>query len=160
MCEGTEAGLKAVYLNGTIAFEGPINNGYGTDCPVDPYNHNLYQDVCTLLTNSPVNWAWGNSFSVSWTGYIYAPVTGSYTFGGWVDGSVYIQIQSQIIANFNTTGGSYSGSITLEGGRCVPITMSFTANGGSNNMVLNWRPPGASVSELVPRAYLRHRAGQ
>jgi hypothetical protein len=168
MCEGTEGGLDAIYSNGRQAFEGPINHGWGTSCPSDPpYEHNLYQGICTPPSASPVDWAkggWNGSsdptgFSVSWNGYLFAPVDGAYSFGGWVDGIVYVEINGEVVANMNTIGSSYGGTVTLQGGGCVPISMSFSTNGGSNNMILNWRPPGASVSELVPRTYLRHDVG-
>jgi hypothetical protein len=165
ICEGTEEGLHAAYSNGREAFEGPINHGWGTSCPSDPpYGHNLYQGICTPLSELPVNWArggWDGSsdptgFSVSWDGYLFAAADGAYSFGGWVDGNVHIEINGEVVANLNTTGSSYGATVTLEGGRCVPVSMTFGTNGGSNNMVLNWRPPGASVSEPVPRTYLRH----
>jgi hypothetical protein len=76
--------------------------------------------VCTLLSDSPVNWAWGSGFSVTWTGYLYAPVAGTYTFGGWVDGNIDITIKGQIVADLSTEGGSYGGTVTLEGGSSCP----------------------------------------
>ena len=169
VCEGTEEGLEASYSNGRQAFEGPINHGWGTNCLADPpYEHNLYQGICTSLDDSPVDWAKGGwdegsdptAFSVSWDGYLFAPVDGVYTFGGWVDGRVFIEINGEVVADLNTIGSGYGGTVTLSGGRCVPIRMSFTTNGGSNNMVLNWRPPGASASEVVPRTHLRHKVGR
>jgi hypothetical protein len=169
VCDGTEEGLEASYSNGRQAIEGPINHGWGTSCPADPpYEHNLYQGVCTPLVDLPVDWArggWDGSgdptgFSVSWEGYLFAPADGVYTFGGWVDGTVHIEINGEVVADLNTIGSGYGGTVTLSGGRCVPIRMSFATNGGSNNMVLNWRPPGASASEVVPRTHLRHKVGR
>ncbi len=95
-------------------------------------------------------------FSVSWKGYIFTPVGGDYSFGGWIDGKVSIEINGEVVTNRDTTGSSYSKTITLPGGSCVPVSMSFATNGGSNNMALNWRPPGAAAGEAVPRVYLRH----
>jgi hypothetical protein len=168
MCEGTEEGLHAVYSNGREAFEGPINHGWGTSCSGDPpYGHNLYQGICTPLNELPVDWAkggWDGSsdptgFSVTWDGSLFAPVDGAYSFGGWVDGIVRIEINGEVVADLNTIGSGYAGTVTLEGGRCVPVSMTFGTNGGSNNMVLNWRPPGTLAHEPVPRANLRHSAG-
>jgi hypothetical protein len=168
MCEGTEEGLHAVYSNGREAFEGPINHGWGTSCSGDPpYGYNMYQGVCTPLNDLPVDWAkggWDGSsdptgFSVTWNGSLFAPVDGVYSFGGWVDGIVRIEINGEVVADLNTIGSGYTGTVTLEGGRCVPISMTFGTNGGSNNMVLNWRPPGALAHEPVPRTYLRHSTG-
>ena len=168
MCEGTEEGLHAVYSNGREAFEGPINHGWGTSCSGDPlYGYNMYQGVCTPLNDLPVDWAkggWDGSsdptgFSVTWNGSLFAPVDGVYSFGGWVDGIVRIEINGEVVADLNTIGSGYTGTVTLEGCRCVPISMTFGTNGGSNNMVLNWRPPGALAHEPVPRTYLRHSTG-
>lgn len=158
---GTAEGLQADYSNGMQAFEGPIDHGYGTSCSSDPlYDHNLYQGICTLLSELPVNWAMGGwtapAFSVSWTGCLLTPADGDYHFYGWVDGTVHVEINGQVVADLATTGGSYGQTIALPGGGCVPVTMSFSTNGGSNNMYLGWLLPGASAGEVVPRAYLKH----
>lgn len=164
-CAGTKEGLKATYSNRKQALEGPINHGWGTGCSADPpYEHNLYQNVCTPLSESPVDWAkggWDGSsdqtgFSAAWSGYLLVPLDGSYSFSGWVDGIVHIEINGEVVADLNTIGSSYRRTVALQGGECVPVTMSFATNGGSNNMVLNWLPPGAKASEPVPRMYLRH----
>ncbi len=144
-------GLLAHYSNGIEVLEGPIYQGYSHDCGVT--DNNLYEAECTSLDQSPVNWAWGG-FSVDWTGYIYAPVSGTYRFSGWVDGTVYFKIGDTVVADFNTSGGGYSGTVELEQGSYTPVTISFASNGGSNNMIFGWSPPDKSW-ELVPRKYLQ-----
>ena len=156
-CKTLEQGLAATYSNGSELIEGPINHGWDWSCPDDEQNHyNLYQGVCTPLDSSPVDWADGSDFSVSWDGYIFAPEKGDYRFGEWVDGIVYIRIGPEIVANMNTTGGSYGKTVTIPAACCVPVSMYFGANGGSNNMRLKWRLPGAEVGEFVPRTSFKH----
>ncbi len=150
--EYTKSGLTASYSNGIITLEGPINHGWSNNCVDTMYN--LYQNECIPNTESPVNWAMGPSFSVNWQGDLYAPAGGDYHFGAWVDGDIYIEINGTIVADFNTTGGSYSAMVTLDEGTWVPVDINFASNGGSNNMRLSWTPPGGS-SELVPKRYLR-----
>ncbi len=146
------AGLYAAYSTGSSYLEAPIVNGWSSDC--SSTSNNIYQNQCTDPNSSPVDWAWGN-FNVFWTGYLHAPATGSYGISSyyWVDGAVTVDIDGQVIADFDTTGGGYSGSIDLVAGERVPVTLSFTSNGGSNNMSLFWTPPGQSASP-IPRAYL------
>ena len=146
------AGLYAAYSTGHNYLEAPIVNGYDSNC--SSTGDNVYQAQCTALTSSPVDWAWGN-FNVTWTGFLHAPVSGSYGISSqiWVDGAVYVEIDGQVIADFDTTGGGYSGSVDLVAGERVPVTLRFTANGGSNNMSLFWTLPGQSAA-AIPRAYL------
>jgi subtilisin family serine protease len=166
--DGFEEGLTANYSNGRQAFEGPINHGWDWSCPSDSsYEYNMYQNVCTQLSLSPVHWAKGGwegeddttAFNVSWNGYLFAPKDGAYYFGDWVDGIVYIEIDGQVVANMDTTGSSYGYTMTLQGRNWVPISMSFSTNGGSNNMRLKWRVPGVSSTEYVPKRCLKHHVG-
>jgi hypothetical protein len=163
--DGFEEGLTANYSNGRQAFEGPINHGWDSSCPSDSsYEYNMYQNVCTPLSLSPVHWAKGGwdgeddttAFNVSWNGYLFAPKEGAYYFGGWVDGVIHIEIDGQVEANMDTMGESYGYTMTLPGRSWVPISMSFETNGGSNNMRLRWRIPGDSSGEYVPRGCLKH----
>jgi len=158
-------GLPAFYSNGVQAFEGPIKHGYSHSCPEES-SHNLYQNVCTTLDQSPVDWALGGihgsndptAFSVSWSGYIFIPTSGEYRFSGWVDGNIYIEINGVQIAKFNTTGSSYAHSLYLEGETWVPVFIFFETNGGSNNIEFKWKNPDGVVS-LVPRNYMSGTPG-
>ena len=145
-------GLLAQYSNGIELSERIVYHGYSGNCSSTSYNH--YQGVCTPLADSPVDWAWGY-FSVVWSGYIYAPVSGTYTFSSnyWVDGTVFVKVGDTVIADFDTGGGGYSGQVDLQEGSYTPVIISFASNSGSNNMVFGWRLPGQSW-ELVPPEYL------
>jgi len=140
-------GLLAVYSNGARVLEGPINHGWSNKCA----DHNMYQGECNGA--SLVNWADGQDFSVVWSGLLYAPSTGEYTIKGWIDGDLAIQINGAQVLQVNSHGDHCSGVVTLEGGAWYPIYMTYKPNGGSNNMILVWIPPG-QTSEVIPRKYL------
>jgi hypothetical protein len=70
-----------------------------------------------------------------------------------VDGEIVIRINHETVADLDTSGGSYRGSVNLNGGEWVPVELSFIGNGGSNAMIFGWQPPGQKW-ELVPRKYL------
>jgi len=140
-------GLLAVYSNGVRVLEGPINHGWSKKCA----DNNLYQGECDGA--SPVNWADGQDFSVVWSGLLYAPSTGEYTIKGWIDGDLAIQINRAQVLQVNSHGDHCSGVVTLEGGAWYPINMTYKPNGGSNNMILGWIPPG-QTSEVIPKKYL------
>ncbi len=150
--EYVENGLRASYSTGTIVNEGPIRHGYNSSCSAT--GNNMYQDTCAPTTESPANWAWG-SFGVDWSGVIYAPVAGTYTFGSyyWVDGTVFVQVGDTVIADLTTGSGRFSGSVYLAKDSFTPVTMSFTGNGGSNNMSLFWKKEGSSWA-MAPRTVL------
>jgi hypothetical protein len=130
-------GLLATYSNGTVVLEGPIRHGWEGTCTST--GNNLYNGVCTAVSSSPVDWAWG-TFSASWQGLVRAPVTGDIAFQSWlwVDGDVHITVDGVVVANLNTPGGGYSGTVSMVAGRWVPVAMTFAGNGGSNNMHLGW----------------------
>jgi len=151
---GEGSGLPATYSTGPQIPEGPIFNGYWADC--SGTNHNLYQGVCTSLANSPVNWATGTGWTVSWAGQLYIPYAGDYTFNSnyLVDGIVYIEVNNVVVADLNTTGANYSKTLTLPGDTWVPVQLSFEPNGGGNNMHFAWTTPGGEWSPIA-RSYLK-----
>lgn len=146
-------GLTVTYSNGTNTVETIILHGWRAEC--SDTDNNFYQGECTPLSNSPVDWAWGNNFSATWTGFILIPTSGEYTFSSWVDGTVYIEIADTVIANFNTVGSSYSKTMTFQEAGWKPILMTFTANGGSNSMHIGWVVPGGTYV-TVPAKNLGH----
>ncbi|NOY44882.1 MAG: hypothetical protein GXP50_05455 [Deltaproteobacteria bacterium] len=151
--DSSQAGLTAIYDDGTVKQEGPVFHGWWKDC--GSTDNNLYQGECTPPSESPVNWAWDTDFAVNWSGYLHAPTSGTYTLGSyhWVDGRVYVKVGDTVIADLDTDGGGFSGTVELAAGQAAPVTLRFEPNGGSNNMQLWWKPPGGEW-EPVPRAYL------
>jgi hypothetical protein len=149
-------GLLATYSNGTVVLEGPIRHGWEGTCTST--GNNIYNGVCTAVSSSPVDWAWG-TFSASWQGLVKGPVTGLVAFQSWlwVDGVVHVTVDGVVVANLDTTGGGYSGAVSMVAGRWVPVSMTFAGNGGSNNMHLGWggSPPTLpGVWEPVPLSWL------
>jgi hypothetical protein len=151
---GNGTGLPATYSTGAQLLEGPIFHGYWTSCTST--DHNWYEGECTPVDSTPVNWAWGSGWTVSWTGQLFVPFSGDYRFSSyyWVDGIVYIEVNGTVVADLNTTGGGYGHTVTLAGNTWVPVIMTFTPNGGSNNMHLGWVSPGGEWRP-VARSYLK-----
>jgi hypothetical protein len=149
-------GLQVSYSNGVNVVETVILHGWRPDTECGQTDNNLYQGVCVPLDESPVDWAWGNSFSAEWSGYIFMPEAGEYVFNSWVDGDVYIAVDGTVVADLSTVGGTYTGAVTIQQEGWYPISMTFTANGGSNSMHLGWQGPGV-VSGTVPVGNLGYR---
>jgi hypothetical protein len=151
---GNGTGLPADYSTGPQLLEGPIFHGYWSSCTGT--NHNWYQGECTPVALSPVDWAWGLGWTVSWTGQLFIPVSGDYRFSShyWVDGIVHIEIDGTVVADMNTTGAGYSLTLPLQGNTWIPVSMTFEPNGGSNNMHLGWVSPGGEWCP-VARSYLK-----
>ena len=151
---GHGTGLPATYSTGTQVQEGPIFNGYWPACSGTGFN--LYEGECTPLTDSPVNWASGTGWTVSWAGQLYIPFAGDYEFNSHylVDGIIYIEVNGTVVADLNTTGDSYSTTLTLPGNTWVPVQLSFEPNGGRNNIHFGWTSPGGEWFP-VERSYLK-----
>ena len=151
---GNGTGIPATYSTGPQLLEGPVFHGYWTSCTGT--DHNWYEGECTPVADSPVDWADGTGWSVTWTGQLFVPYAGDYRFAAWywVDGIVYISVNGTVVANLNTTGAGYGQTVTLPGNSWVPVIMSFQPNGGSNNMHLGWISPGGEWCP-VARSYLK-----
>ena len=150
--EPENLGLRVVYSNGEDKVEKVILHGWDAECT--DTDNNLYQGECLAVESSPVDWAWGN-FSANWSGEIYIPAAGEYTFSTWVDGIVYIVVNDSVVSDFNTVGSYYTRTLSFGEAKWYPISMTFTDNGGSNYMHLAWAKPD-QVYETVPAANLRH----
>jgi hypothetical protein len=151
---GNGTGIPATYSTGPQLLEGPVFHGYWTSCTGT--DHNWYEGECTPVVDSPVDWADGTGWSVTWTGQLFVPYAGDYRFSAWywVDGFVYISVNGTVVADLNTTGAGYGKTVTLPGNSWVPVSMSFQPNGGSNNMHLGWISPGGEWCP-VARSYLK-----
>ena len=80
-------------------------------------------------------------------------MSGEYRFSGWIDGQLRLEIDTTVVADLNTHVESYSGTVNLKKGRQAPLAMTYSTNGGSNNMALKWALP-VGTSTLVPFNYL------
>jgi titin len=103
----------------------------------------------------PLDNSW-ESYSVEWTGYFYAPVTGTYTFYTNSDDASYLWI-GDVANNYNNgnatvnNGGLHgmiqaSGSVSLISGNYYPIRIQFGENGGGDNCIVSFSGPGIALT--------------
>ncbi len=111
----------------------------------------------------------GSTFSVRWSGFLEAPVSGSYSFFAqtghgvrlWIDQRLLIDNGKEILRG--RAGREATGTVALEAGRKYPICMEcFHSKQGrpkDPRAQLLWSGPGTS-KERVPAARLLDSAGQ
>lgn len=90
-------------------------------------------------------------FNVEWTGLIYAPETGKYTFGIEADDGKILEINNERIIDEWVQGSGYDeGTITLEGGKWYPIHLEYYENAGAAAVALYWRHGNETSNQTVP----------
>lgn len=116
----------------------------------------------------PNNDSW-DSYSVEWTGYFYATVTGTHTFYTQSDDASYMWMGATALTGFTTgnclinNGGGHSmkqaqGSISLTAGSYYPIRIQFGEGGGGDNCYISFEAPGISrINNLT--GYVFHPLG-
>ncbi len=120
----------------------------------------------TLTTNYTMDFDWGtgaplpslgtDSFSVRWTGRVYAPVSGTYLFQTvsgngarfWVNGQLLINDWNVHSATTNTA------AITLVGGEFHDLRFEYFDSTSPAMASLRWLPPGGSQMAVIPGASL------
>lgn len=114
--------------------------------------------------DTTVNFNWGasnpvsginvNFFQVQWTGYVYIPTDGTWTFYTQSDDGVKLNVNNQTVIDNWTNHGSTenSGSIYLSEG-LYPIKMEYFENGGDAVAQLRWSGP-ALTKQVIPTANL------
>ncbi|MGG1554037.1 PA14 domain-containing protein [Paenibacillus ferrarius] len=127
------------------------------------------QDLTSLKmtrTDATVNFDWGtgspntligaDSFSVRWTGYVKAPVTGTYTFYVASNDGNRLWINNTQLTNRWSDGNSeQSGTISLTAGQTYPITLEMYEGVNSASCKLSWSYTG-QAKQIVPAAQLSH----
>lgn len=121
-----------------------------------------YEDTVTT-----VNFIWGNgspstaavgnnNFSVRWTGYVYAPVSGTYTLGTNSDDGARLYIDGDLIIDdwSDHAPRIRTGTVTLQAGDLVPVTLEYYENGGGATIQLLWQQPGESDLTVIPASVL------
>ncbi|MCF7675550.1 MAG: DUF1592 domain-containing protein [Akkermansiaceae bacterium] len=107
------------------------------------------------------------SFSVTWTGSLFAPETGDYGFRGITENGVKLFLnplpwregreEVPVIDGWVSRGDQpriEEARLFLTGGRPYPVRVQFLAYGQkSASLRFEWKPPGG-VWELVPATYL------
>ncbi len=92
-----------------------------------------------------------DNFSVVWSGFIEAPVTGTYTFFGTTDDGMQILIGGVPVVDafFYQAPTEHAGTIDLVAGQRYPIKIRNFQGGGETEAHVSWQPPG-DVKALLP----------
>lgn len=146
-------GLYAEYRNlgGSVVIltvdgEGPISHGWNRQCGC------IYQNVCGSWAGIWNGWSRGEE---TLTGYLEAPVTGTYALHGWIDDYLDLFLEGVLIAHVDTmhTGHSFWVDVDLVAGEFYEIKLEFKNRWGSTNLNLYWTLPDEPY-EIIPKAYL------
>lgn len=121
---------------------------------VDPYidsDWNAEGPTHTILAPQKDN------FSVVWSGYIEAPVTGTYTIYGTTDDGMQIVVNGVSIlpaASWNFQGATeYPGTVEMVAGQRYPIKIRYFQGFGGTEAHVMWQPPGG-LKGVMPPQYL------
>lgn len=98
----------------------------------------------------------GDYFTVEWTGLVYAPVSGTYTFQTITDDGSRLDVNGvRIIDKWIQQGATaHTGTIDLEGGKWYSIKFSHYENSGAAVAKLLWQHSGTNGFEIIPTQYL------
>jgi MSHA biogenesis protein MshQ len=120
-----------------------------------------------------VNFDWGggapgvpgigaDNFSVRWTGFVTAPVTGNYVFRTRSDDGVRLYLNGNLIINNWTDHAATnddSAPIALTAGQRYPVVMEYYENGGQAVAQLSWSGPATGGFQFIPASALSHCGG-
>jgi hypothetical protein len=129
-------------------------------------NQTLTGSPTVVRTDSQVNFNWGTGspdpnipvdhFSVRWTGFVQATVSGNYTFSTISDDGIRLWVNGNQIINDWTDHAQTtdnSGAVGLTAGQLYPVTLEYYENGGGAIAELLWTPPGGSQA-AIPQSQL------
>ncbi len=97
-----------------------------------------------------------DGFTITWNGYIYAPISGVYKFKATINDGFRLWVRGEeIISEWHVTGNpnyfpNYEASIYLEGNKWHPIRANFFDNIGQALMRLHWAMPGKGFQRISP----------
>ncbi len=144
---GTATGLTAQYFN---------DAGDGTH----------FGTLKATRVDATVNFAWGtaapmssvnaDNFSVRWTGWVQAPVSGSYKFSTVSDEGIRLWVNGQQVINNWTAHGSTtntSASMTLTAGTKYWVMVEFYDKTSTATAKLQWSYPG-QATQIIPQSRL------
>ncbi len=138
-------GLSAWYDTGETRLEGPISHGFSTLC--SSLGMYLYEGHCAY--DAPVNWGNG-AFDAVWTGCVYLPTAGDYTFTGRVEGAAFVNVNGTLVAEVDGAE-DYESTVSVDAPGWVPIHITYYSNGVNNRLRLSWVLPGSQEEAPVPR---------
>ena len=117
---------------------------------VDPVIDNIWSGTGPLNT---ILEGQNDNISVIWSGYVEAPVSGTYTIFGTTDDGMQILIGGMPVVDafFFQGPTEHSGTIDLVAGQRYPIKIRYFQGGGLTEAHVSWQVPGG-VKELLPTA--------
>ncbi|HVY06674.1 MAG TPA: PA14 domain-containing protein, partial [Burkholderiales bacterium] len=171
---GTYGGVLAASSQAHFFTEGGYLSGLlGTYYGQNGTSGAFFTGTSVSQTDNQVNFDWGASapgpagigadnFSVRWTGFVTASVTGNYTFETNSDDGVRLYVNGVLVID-NWTDHSAttndSAAIALTAGTRVAVTMEYYERGGNAVAQLSWSGPTTGGFQFIPRASLSHFCG-
>ncbi|MBC7419977.1 MAG: hypothetical protein H7328_04550 [Bdellovibrio sp.] len=154
----TSSTPRGVGLTGTYYdFVGPIvQNGVMTDPFATLFGSRIDSQVYFNWSTGTNNLGQPLYFGICWTGRIFIPTTGTYTFFTQTDDGVRLWINDvQVIDNWtlHSSVEDSSGGIALTGGQFYNIRMDYFENAGYSQAELRWQGPSI-LKALIPQINL------
>lgn len=166
------AGMSNNYLT-------PNNQGLYTRVISSYFNDDISQTTSSNALNTPTMELWapnissldagtcalytkdkGTNFTVIWTGYFYAPTTGTYTFYLNSDDASYFWIGSNATSGFTTGNANIkipgvhamtklSTTQSLTATTYYPIRIIYGQGIGGANIIFSWKPPNGQETSTT-----------
>jgi len=152
----------------TLSYNSQSNAGHGlTGEYISDTNRNFALDeepmakridsAVTFLweTSSPYPGLPADNFGVRWSGFLTAPVAGTYFLGGWQNDRVRIWVDNTLVVDrwWDQAGGpNYGSAVSLNANQTVPIKVEYYDTSGDAAIGLYVK--GAVVEQVVPSQWL------
>ncbi len=136
---GTGTGLLAQYFN-TTTLSGPVAL------------QRLERPDFNWATTAPGPGVQADPFSARWSGWLEAPATGTFRLRTLSDDGVRVWLDGRLVIDnwINQAVAASNASVALAAGQRYAVMVEYYDGGGSAEMRLQWRPPGASSFAAVP----------
>jgi ferric-dicitrate binding protein FerR (iron transport regulator) len=150
----------SVHHIGTL--ETPSAAALGTGLKGDYYDSLEFRDYRFSRVDPEIDFNWGprapdpriepETFSIRWTGEIAARTSGDYTFWVTVDDGVRLWIDGKLLINewHRNEATEFSGHISMEAGKRVPITLEYYQDPNVARVSLSWSADKVA-KHIVPR---------
>ncbi|HTF98458.1 MAG TPA: DUF6701 domain-containing protein [Cellvibrio sp.] len=140
-------------------------DGYSSGITGYYYNNTtLTEPNSSTRSDGPINFNWGSAapgpagvdadtFSVRWTGYIRATVSGNYRFRTVSDDGVRLYVNDDLVINRwndHSSATDTTGNIALVAGQTYSLVLEYYENGGSAIIQLSWLTPGSGSYVAIP----------
>ncbi|MEZ4883208.1 MAG: PA14 domain-containing protein [Chitinophagales bacterium] len=138
----TGDGLNAVYYNGT-SFDNEVLRR------TDPEVYFYYNGTSPSVEVNVFQ------FSVVWSGYLYAPISGEYTFTVLADDGIRLSINGKSFIDewHEKTASAYTKKAKLEGGQAYEIRIEYYQASKDAQSELYWSYEGQK-KQVIPQKYL------